>query len=370
MHRVAYVHDWLITRAGSEKVLDEMLRAIPADKVYTLFYKEENFTASQVSKFPVEASFLNRLPGVHRYYRNLLPLMPLAVESFDLSGYDLIISSSHAVAKGVVPHPEQVHVSYVHTPMRYAWDMAYEYLRGVGGVKRFIAQVFLSYMRVWDYATSSRVDLFLANSRFVAKRIKRYYGRDAEVVYPPVDVHRFRLSGEVEDYFITISRMVPYKKVDLIVRAFSDLGIPLLVIGDGPDMGRVKSLAGRNVELLGKVEDDVLVDLLSKARGFVFAAYEDFGIAPVEAMASGVPVIAYGRGGVVESVEEGVSGLFFYEQSVESIKEAVLRFISLEDSFVREEIRHRAMRFSPERFRREFKNAVLRVFEQFSEKRV
>ena len=362
--RVAYVHDWLITRSGAERVLEEMLKTVAGSRIFTLFYRPEQFRDSPISKVPVEESFLAKLPGAYGYYRSLLPLMPVAIESFDLSDYDLIISSSHAVAKGVLPHPGQVHISYVHTPMRYAWDLTHQYMAGIGGLKRAIARLVLNYVRLWDYASAQRVDVFLANSKTVAARIRRYYGREARVIYPPVDVHRFRLSGSVEDYFVVVSRLVPYKKVDVIVEAFNDLGLRLLVIGEGPEMGRIKRMARRNVEILGRVGDGELVEILSKARAFVFAAYEDFGISPVEAMASGVPVIAYGRGGLTESVEDGKSGIFFMEQTPEAVSEAVRRFLRMEDRFVREKIRERAMRFSPERFRREFAEVVEEVRER------
>jgi len=356
--RVAYVHDWLITRSGAERVLEEMLREVTGNRIFTLFYKPDQFRDSPISGVPVEESFLAKLPGAYGYYRSLLPLMPVAVESFDLSGYDLIISSSHAVAKGVLPHPGQVHISYVHTPMRYAWDLTHEYMAGIGKLRRAVARVVLNYVRLWDYASAQRVDVFVANSKTVAARIRRYYGRDATVIYPPVDVDKFRVSQKVEDYFVVVSRLVPYKKVDVIVRAFNSLGLRLLVVGDGPEMGKIKRIANRNVEILGRVGEDELIDILSKARAFVFAAYEDFGISPVEAMASGVPVIAYGRGGVTESVDEGVSGLFFHEQTSEAIQNAVRRFLRMEERFVREEIRERARRFSPGRFRKEFRKIV------------
>ncbi len=359
--RVAYVHDWLITRSGAERVLEEMLRVVEGSRIFTLFYKPEQFRGSPISKVPVEESFLARLPGAYGYYRSLLPLMPVAVESFDLSEYDLIISSSHAVAKGVLPHPGQVHISYVHTPMRYAWDLTHQYMTSIGRLKRAVARIVLNYVRLWDYASAQRVDTFVANSRTVAARIKRYYGREAKVIYPPVDVHRFRLSNSVEDYFVVVARLVPYKKVDVIVEAFNRLGLRLLVVGEGPEKKRIKGLAGKNVEVLGRVGDGELIEILSKARAFVFAAYEDFGISPVEAMASGVPVIAYGKGGVTESVENGKSGVFFMEQTPEAISEAVRRFIKIEDRFVREEIRKGAMRFAPERFRREFSEVVEEV---------
>ncbi|NPB03886.1 MAG: glycosyltransferase family 4 protein [Thermotogae bacterium] len=359
--KVAYVHDWLITRAGAERVLEAMVETVEAHRIFTLFYEKRNFKDSVIDRIPVEESFLSKFPFAKRYYRLLLPFMPMAVESFDLSGYDLIISSSHAVAKGIIPHPDQIHVSYVHTPMRYAWDLNWQYLQTLGSVRRFLVQFILNYIRVWDLATAARVDVFLANSKTVASRIKRYYGREAEVIYPPVDVERFHLSEKVDNYFIVVSRLVPYKRVDVIVEAFNGLPWKLLVVGDGPEFRKLKRIAKGNVEFLGRVRDEEVVELLSKARAFVFAAHEDFGISPVEAMASGVPVIAYGKGGVRESVEEGISGLFFYSQTPQAVREAVEEFVRREDAFDRSRIRKGAMRFSRANFKEAFKRVIERT---------
>jgi len=355
--RVAYVHDWLIVRAGAEKVLEEMVKTVKADEIFTLFYKKENFKNSPISQFKITTSPLNDLPFVHKYYRSLLPFMPLAVEWFDLRGYDLVISSSHSVAKNVITFPHQVHICYCHTPIRYAWDLTHEYLRTLPPPLRIFAHGILKKIRMWDFVSSSRVDLFIANSTTVARRIKKYYNRDSVVIYPPVEVEKFKI-GKPRDYFITVSRLVPYKKVDVIVSAFNELRLKLLVVGDGPEMGRIKKLAGKNVEILGWVDDNTLVELLSNARAFVYCAYEDFGISPVEANASGLPVIAYGYGGVSETVIDGETGLFFYEQSPNALKEAVLRFLKIEDNFDRERIRKHSLNFSANVFREKFLNVV------------
>ncbi len=362
--RVAYIHDWLITYAGAEKVLEGMLEVIPADRIFTLFYKPENFENTEISKFKITPSFLNNLPSVHKYYRNLLPIMPLAVEGFNLKEYDVVISSNHAVAKGVIVMPYQVHISYFHTPIRYAWDLTFDYLSTLPQPLKLLAHTFLNYIRMWDYVSSLRVDVFIANSKTVAKRIKRFYGKDSEVIYPPVDVDKFSVSENHEGYFITVSRLVPYKNVPLIVQAFNSLGLPLMVVGDGPDMYKIKKIARKNIHIMGHVDTPTLSNLLSKARGFVFAAYEDFGISVVEAMASGVPVIAYGRGGASETVINGKTGIFFYEQKVECIEEAIKRFLKVEDKFDRKLIRKHSFKFGKKRFKDEFKRLVVKVLDE------
>lgn len=297
--------------------------------------------------------------------------MPLAVEQFDLSSYDLVLTSSHAVAKGVLTGPNQVHVSYVHSPIRYAWDLQHQYLAEAGikrGIKSWIARSLLHYMRIWDQRTAHGVDAFVANSEFVGRRIRKVYGSKASVVYPPVDVERFELGVKHEDFYVIASRMVPYKRIPLIVEAFGAMPDKrLVVIGDGPDFERCKALAEPNVELLGYQPDDVLVDYMQRARAFVFAAEEDFGISVVEAQACGTPVIAYGRGGARETVidshdPESATGLFFDEQSVDAIVDAIGRF-EAHVPFRPEVCRRNAQRFTAERFRRDFMSIVERAVE-------
>jgi glycosyltransferase involved in cell wall biosynthesis len=290
-------------------------------------------------------------------------LMPLAIESFDLSGFDLVISSSFCVAKGVITGPDQVHVSYVHSPMRYAWDLQHQYLREHGlehGVRGFMTRGLLHRLRTWDLRTANGVDRFISNSDFVARRIWKTYRRDARVIYPPVDTEFFQPGErEREDYYLTTGRLVPYKCTRLIVEAFARLPERrLVVIGDGPELKDLKALAGPNVTLLGQQSDVVVREHTQRARAFVFAALEDFGIAPVEAQACGTPVIAFGRGGVTESVAEGKSGIFFHEQSVDSIVAAIQQFERRLTRFNPAEVRASALRFSAERFKQQFRSCV------------
>lgn len=366
--RVAVVHDWLITVAGAERVLAALLEVLPGADVYTLLWDGGQRTAGILGGAKVHTSFLQRIPGAARLHRLYLPLMPLAVEAFDLRTYEVIVSSSHAVAKGVRAGPDQLHISYVHTPARYAWDLEEEYLgRGLlrGSIGGAAARIVLHYLRLWDVASAHRVDVFVANSKHVARRIWRIYRRRATVVYPPVEVGRFSARRERGDWYVTVTRLVPYKRVDVIVEAFGRLGRPLVVIGDGPEADRLRRRARRNVELLGWQPETVVQKYLEGARAFVFAAEEDFGIAAVEAQAAGAPVIAYGRGGVTESVVEGETGLFFYEQTPEALVEAVLEFERREKRFSVERIRLNAERFSKGRFKKEFSEVVERHWEVF-----
>lgn len=366
---VAFVHDWLTAYAGAEKVLEAALELYPTAPIYTLVYQQESFKGTRIAEHPVHTSFIERLPKGREKYRAYLPLMPLAVEQFDLSGYDVVISSSYAVAKGVLTRADQLHISYVHTPIRYAWDLQFQYLKQAGierGLKSAIARAILHYIRLWDVASSNRVDVFVANSHYVAQRIWKMYRREAQVIYPPVDVDRFTPKGQREDFYLTLSRFVPYKKIDLIVEAFTQLGLPLVVIGDGPDFNKVKRIAGPNVQLLGYQPDIVVKDYMERCKAFVFAADEDFGITPVEAQAAGAPVIAYGRGGVTETVLHGETGLFFQEQTVESLLATVRAFESGEYQFDPERLRQNAERFSKKRFQQEFSELVEREWAKFT----
>ncbi|WP_028226660.1 glycosyltransferase family 4 protein [Paraburkholderia ferrariae] len=370
--RVALVHDWLAAYAGSEKVVEQILQLFPQADLYSVvdFFPEAQRGGALGGKH-AQTSFIQHLPRARKSFRSYLPLMPLAIEQFDLSTYDLVISSSHAVAKGVLTGPHQVHVSYVHSPIRYAWDLQHQYLAEAGmqhGVKSWIVRLLLHYMRIWDQRTAHGVDAFIANSAFVGRRIRKAYGSDATVVYPPVDVERFELGAQHEDFYLIASRMVPYKRIPLIVEAFAKMpSRRLVVIGDGPDFARAKAMATPNVTLLGYQPDAVLVDYMQRARAFVFAAEEDFGISVVEAQACGTPVIAFGRGGVREIVidspdSERGTGLFFGEQEVASIVDAVERF-EQHPGFRAEVCRRNALRFTAERFKREFLGVVERAME-------
>ncbi len=369
--RVAIIHDWLVAYAGSEKVLEQIIAMWPQADLFSIvdFFPEQHRSALGGKR--ASTSFIQHMPRARSSFRAYLPLMPLAIEQFDLSNYDLVISSSHAVAKGVLTGPHQVHVSYVHSPIRYAWDLQHQYLEQAGiqrGIKSWIARWMLHYMRIWDQRTAHGVDAFVSNSEFVARRIRKAYGCEAAVVYPPVDIERFEPGAAHEGFYLVASRMVPYKRIPLIVEAFAAMpGRRLVVIGDGPDFERAAALATPNVRLLGFQPDSVLIDHMQRARAFVFAAEEDFGISVVEAQACGTPVIAFGRGGAREIVidspdRERATGLFFKEQSTGAIIEAIERF-EARAPMDPEVCRNNALRFSGERFRREFMNVVERAFE-------
>jgi glycosyltransferase involved in cell wall biosynthesis len=367
--RVAIVHDWLPLYAGAERVLEQIIRIFPQADLFSLIDlippAERGFLAHK----PVRTSFLQRWKWTRTRYRAFLAVMPLAVEQFDLSAYDLIISSSYAVAKGVITGPDQLHISYCHSPIRYAWDLQHQYLRTAGlehGPKSWIARATLHYIRLWDAQCQTRVDHFLANSRFVSRRIGKAYGRTSTVVYPPVDVDAFPLCEEKDDYYLTVSRMVPYKMVGLIVDAFTQMPhLELRVIGDGPEFEKIRARAGSNVQMLGFQPNDVVCEQMQRAKAFVFAGEEDFGIAPVEAQACGTPVIGYGKGGVCETVVPGETGLFFHEQSAEAIQEAVMYFERKPLAFDPRTIRESVLRFSTARFREEFEARVMHHWEQF-----
>lgn len=368
--KVAIIHDWLVTYAGAEKVLEELINLYPDADLYSVVDFLPDNKRDFIKNKKVNTTFIQRLPFAKKKYRNYLSLMPLAIEQFDLSSYDLILSSSYAVAKGVITGPNQVHISYTHSPIRYAWDLQHQYLKESNletGLKGWIAKWMLGNLRVWDYRTASGVDYFIANSNFIAKRIWKVYRREAKVIYPPVDTSNFEFSDQKEDFYITLSRMVPYKKMDLIVEAFSLMPQKkLLVIGSGPDFEKIKSKAGSNVELLGYQSQENVVALLKKARAFVFAAEEDFGISVVEAQASGTPVIAYGKGGALESViglgeSPNPTGLFFKEQTTAAIIESIQKFEDNEHLFQYKECYLQAQRFSKEAFLNDFKTYVASV---------
>lgn len=356
--RSAIVHDWLLSGVGGgEKVLEAIHRLFPS-KIHTLVRSLEGLKGTYFEGLEIAPSFIQKFPWAEKKYKSYLPFFPLAIEQFDLSGYDLVISSSHCAAKGVITTPDQVHICYCHTPMRYAWDLMHEYLKEFRGVKGFLAKAILHYMRSWDVQSAQRVDHFIANSEYVARRIEKFYGRKADVIYPPVDLNLFQEEGKKEDFYLTASRLVPYKRVDLIVEAFNQMPEKkLVVIGDGPEWKKIKP--GKNVELLGYQQDRVLKALMQKAKGFVFAAVEDFGIVPVEAMASGTPVIAFGKGGVKETVVDGVTGLFYQEQTTKAIIEAVRDFEKRE--FDSKKCRARAEEFSIAHFNERFRQFVKNV---------
>jgi glycosyltransferase involved in cell wall biosynthesis len=358
--RIAIIHDWLVESGGAEKVLSELINIYPnADVFSTVDYLTDAQRATILQGKNVTTSFIQNLPK-SKSYKKYFPLMPLAMANLDLSEYNLVISCSSSVAKGVITGPDQVHVCYCHSPMRYAWDLQHQYLKESGldrGVKGFFAKLMLHRMRQWDVTSSFGVDHFIANSDFIARRIKKVYRRNADVIYPNVAVEDFTVVEQKSDYYFTCSRMVPYKKIDLIVETFANMpDKKLVVIGDGPDMSKIKSKSASNIELMGYQPFEVLKDKMANAKAFVFAAEEDFGIVPVEAQACGTPVIAFGRGGALETVKKNISGVFFNEQSVESLCDAICRFESM--SFDANEIRAHAEEFSTDCFRRKIKGFI------------
>jgi len=366
--KVAIVHDWLVTYAGAERVLEQILVLYPGADLFSLLDFVPPDQRAFLGGRRVRTSFIQRLPWARHKYRNYLPLMPLAIEQFDLSGYDLIISSSYAVAKGVITGPDQLHLCYCHSPIRYAWDLQHQYLSEAGldkGVRSALTRYLLHRIRLWDLRTANGVDGFIAVSHFIARRIWKTYRRESVVIYPPVDVEAFAVGNTKGDYYVTASRMVPYKRIDLIVETFSSMpDRRLIVIGDGPDARRIRRQAGPNVQLLGHQPLPVLLEHLQRARAFVFAAEEDFGIAPVEAQACGTPVIAYGKGGVLESIrgptDPRPTGIFFEEQTVPALAAAVERFERDSSSIDPSACRQNAVRFGVERFRSELRDYVER----------
>lgn len=364
----AILHEWLSVFAGAEWVLKEIYISFPSP-IFTLIH-DQQFPLNKIGiNVEVNTSFIQNLPFAKKYYRNYLPLFPLAIEQFNLSEYDLILSSSYAVTKNALTRPDQLHICYCHSPIRYAWDLYFQYLKEANlrkGIKAFILKFILHYIRIWDFTAANRVDHFIANSNYVAHRIKKIYNRDSKVIYPPVAINDFKLASQKDDFYLTVSRMVPYKKIDLIVQAFSKMpDKKLLVIGDGPDLRKVKQVAGKNIELLGFQPFEELKKYMEKAKAFVFAADEDFGIVPVEAQACGTPVIAFGKGGVLETVIENETGVFFREQSEQSLIEAVNSFEKYMDHFDSSLIRKNVERFSQARFRNEYSEFVNNKYEEF-----
>jgi glycosyltransferase involved in cell wall biosynthesis len=356
--KVAIVHDWLVTYAGAERVLEQMLVAYPEADLFSLIDFVPEGERRFLGQHPVHTSFLQRLPGMRQGYRRFLPLMPLAIEQFDMAGYDLVLSSSYAVAKGVLTGPDQLHLCYCHSPMRYAWDLQHQYLRETGldrGLRGALARGLLHRMRLWDARTANGVDGFIAISRFIAQRIWKVYRRKSTIIYPPVDTESFTPGGNRENFYVTASRIVPYKRIDLIVEAFAQQPTrQLVVIGDGPEAHRLRARATPNTTFLGHQPFEVLRDHLQRARAFVFAAEEDFGIAPLEAQACGTPVIAYGRGGAAETIRDlsdsKPTGVLFEQQTTAAINDAILRLEASGSRITPTECRANASRFSTDRF--------------------
>lgn len=356
--KIAIVHDWLVTNAGAEKVLRDIIDIYPCADIFSLVdFLDKKDRETIIYGKKVKTSFIQKLPFAKKHFRNYLPFFPKAIESLDLSSYNLIISSSWAVAKGVKKRKDQLHICYCHTPIRYAWDLHDEYTSSLGKSKKYLVKKTLRYIKKWDLKTVKRVDFFIANSNFVANRIKKTYRKDSTVIYPPVNTDSFKLEEEKDDYYITASRLVPYKKVKLIVKAFNEMPEKkLLVIGSGDEYKSIKKIAKKNITLLGYQEFDSMVKYMQKAKAFVYAAVEDFGIVPIEAMACGTPVIALNDGGTSETVENNINGLHFEKQDINSIINAVNAFEKTK--FDNKNISKNVQKYSTNRFKNEFKYFV------------
>lgn len=324
--RVAIVHDWLNQKGGAEAVLEALVEMYPQSPVYTSMYWPQAMPQAYRS-WDIRTSFMDKLPLVKRYHQPFLPLYPLAFESFDFTGYDLVISNKSGFCHGVITSPDTLHICYCLTPTRFLWNYR-EYVQreGVARLARLALPPFLNYLRLWDRAAADRVDHFVAISRTVQQRIAKTYRRDPIIIHPPVDTSKYTPSDSHDDYFLIVSRLIPYKRIDLAVRAFNELGLPLVIIGDGRDRNSLRALAGSNIKFLGHVPDERVGDHFARCRAFIFPGQEDFGIAPVEAQAAGRPVIAYAAGGALDTVREGVTGAFFYEQTPEALMKAVKEF--------------------------------------------
>ncbi|MDJ0581517.1 glycosyltransferase [Crocosphaera sp.] len=358
--KYALVHEWLTPKAtgGSELVVKEILKHIKAD-VHALIDFESSNPESYLYGCTIGHTFLQNFPFARNGVQKYLPLLPLAMEQLDLREYDVILSSSHAVAKGVLSSPQQLHICYCHTPMRYAWDLTFDYLNHsrVGkGIPGIFTRYLLHRLRQWDVISANRVDYFIANSHHTARRIWRCYRREAKVIYPPVNIERFPFSSEKQDFYLTVSRLVSYKKIALIVRAFNQLGYPLIIIGDGPDLPKIRQMAQGNIKVLGAQNDKVVEQYMTQAKAFVYAACEDFGIALVEAQACGTPVIAYGGGGALETVidirqdrDQG-TGIFFFPQTHQALVETVETFSGFQHQIKPESCRNQAAKFTPKVF--------------------
>ena len=359
--RVAIVHDWLNGMRGGEKALEAVLELFPDAEVFTLLLERDKISPA-ISRRKITTSFIQHLPMAKSKYRFLLPLFPMAVERFDLSPYDLVISTSHCVAKGASAPRGALHICYCFSPMRYVWVFQEEYL-GTSTLKSYIFSPLLAGLRSWDARSCERVDHFVAISRTVADRIARFYRRESEVIFPPVDTDFFVPGEKEEDFFLVVSALVPYKRVDLAIEAFNELKLPLVIIGDGPEYRRLRKIAGRTVSFRGWVSNEDVREAYQTCRALIFPGVEDFGLTPVEAQACGRPVIAFARGGVRESVQDGVTGMFFREQSVGSLKAAVTAFGRMR--FNPAIARQNSLRFSRHLFKRRLREYIARRFEEF-----
>ena len=357
MTKIAIAHDWLTNMGGAEKVVINFKQIYEEAPIYTISYNEKNLD-KELRNIDVRTSFIQKLPKGNKKHQMYLPFMPTAWEQFDFNDYDVVLSSSSSCAKGIITSPDTVHICYCHSPMRYAWEFYNEYMEreNLGKLKKLLIKYIMNYIRIWDRVSADRVDYYIANSKNVAKRIYKHYGIEADVIHPPVKGSYFNISDIDEDYFLIVSRLVPYKRVDLAVEVFNELGLPLVVIGGGSQLEYLKSIAKPNVKIMGRQSDEVIKEHYAKCRAFIFPGEEDFGITPLEAQASGRPVIAYGKGGALETVVKDKTGIFFDEQTKESLKSAILKFEDM--TWDKNEIREHALTFDEEIFKKKIRKYV------------
>jgi len=348
--KIALVHYWLVSWRGGEKVLEALAQMFPDADIYTHVYDADVIASSPLAGKEIRTTFIHHLPFAKKLYQKYLPLMPIALEQLDLSGYDLVISNESGPAKGVVLPPHVAHICYCFTPMRYVWDMYHEYLQHAGWFTRLMMRPLIHYLRMWDRLSADRVDHFLVDSAFVGQRVAKFYRRESSVLYPPIVLSEFTLSPDHQGFYLVMGALVRYKKADMAVRAFNQLGLPLVVIGDGELFDEIKRISGPNITVLGRQSRAVILDHYQRCKALVFPGVEDFGIVPIEAMATGKPVIAYAQGGALETVVDGVTGLHFHEQTEASLSEAVKKIESGEVSFSAEVIRAHAARFDMPHF--------------------
>ena len=369
--KVAIVHDWLTTYGGAETFVELWLTMYPDAEIYTLVYDRKKLKG-HFENNKIHTSYIQKIPFATKIYRKLLKFMPKAFESFDFSGYDLVLCSSSSCAKGVIVPPRIPQIAYIHTPMRYAWDLYFDYRKRSGRLTRFFMDAWMPQIRLWDYVSAQRIDTIVANSKYIARRIKKFWNRESTVIYSPLNTARFFADKSVkrEDFYVTYSRFVPYKRIDIAISAIKGSGKKLYVIGAGPEEKKLRSLAGndQNIVFAGRASDEELRHYLQSCRAMIFCAEEDFGLAPLEAQACGAPVIAFGRGGACETVVSEKTGIFFEEQTADSLKNAIRKFEELDSKgiFVQDEIISHAHTFSAERFKTEFSEIVEKTKREIS----
>jgi len=368
--RIALVHDYLVQYGGAERVLESFLELFPKAHIYTLIYNPKYF-GKIFSERKMHTSFLQKIPFAVSYHRLLPVLMPIAIESFDFSEYDLVVSDSNSYAKGIITNPKTLHICYCHTPMRYAWDDCHRYVRefGYSSITKKTVPFFMNYIRMWDKISADRPDIYIANSNFVAARIKKYYQKDSVVIHPPVNIDFYKISAQPlknRSYFLMVGRLLAYKHFDLAIEAFNILGSKLKIIGEGPEEAKLRKMAKENIEFLGRLKDEEVRAYYEGAKAFLFPQEEDFGIVPLEAMASGVPVIAYGAGGALETVKDGITGLMFNSQTVGDIIGCIKKFEKM--SFDQKKIRLQAEGFDKKIFQKKIRDFTDKAFAEFKTK--